>query len=124
MYEYTKRNRYYDPQFTSRYTHVSEHHYQDFEQFHLPMQRMHQAHLHGLGIVRGLEVQGAVGGTALVVKPGVAVDGWGSLIVLAPTTGSGAQQAGFAQIGPSSSLQQVDVPVSQLTTIGQISQML
>jgi hypothetical protein len=124
VYEYTKRNRYYDPQFTTRYPHLSEHHYQDFEQFHLPLLRMHQAHLHDVGIVRGLEVEGAPGGTALVIKPGVAVDGRGSLIVLAPTMGSGTQRAGFAQIGPASSLQQVDVPVSQLTTVGQISQML
>src|SRR5215510_3986664 len=64
------------------HTHTDRDHFRDFRDYHLPLARMHHAHLHGGGIARGLEVRGALGGDTVVVQPGVAVDAPGQLIIL------------------------------------------
>lgn len=79
-YEKVKRNRYYDP--PSEYSHSSRNHAEDLQEFHLPMERMHYANLHDWGIARGLEVSGTIGGTEVVINPGVAIDGNGQLMSL------------------------------------------
>ena len=68
--------------------HSSKNHYQDFAQYFIPRDCMHHFALHGTGIAAGLEVSGIVGGTELVVSPGVAVDGSGNMIILS-SSGSG-----------------------------------
>ena len=62
--------------------HTSELHKYDWESFFLPELRTHHGHLHGKGVVRGLEVATAQGGAKLEVSPGLAVDGYGELIIL------------------------------------------
>ncbi len=79
-YEKVKRNRYYDP--PSEFPHSSRNHAEDQQEFHIPMHRMHNSNLHDWGIARGLEVSGTIGGTEIVVNPGVAIDGNGQLISL------------------------------------------
>jgi hypothetical protein len=64
-------------------THTDQDHFRDFRDFHLPLSRLQHAHLHVSGIIRGLEVRGALGGNTLTVQPGVAVDERGQLMVLA-----------------------------------------
>ena len=113
-FEKVKRNQYFDP--PTEFPHSSRNHAEDMEDFHLPMDRMHHAHLHDRGIARGLEVSGTIGSTEVVVNPGVAIDGQGRLIVLA-TEGSG-------DIGvnpPGGDNEEVDVPVP-LTTSGHADQ--
>ena len=76
-YEKIKRNRYYDP--PSEFPHSSRNHAEDQQEFYIPMHRMHNSNLHDRGIARGLEVSGTIGGTEVVVNPGVAIDGNGQL---------------------------------------------
>src|ERR671924_1914464 len=63
-------------------THTDRDHFRDFRDYHLPLARMHHAHLHHWGIARGLEVRGTLGGDTIVVQPGVAIDEQGQLIIL------------------------------------------
>jgi hypothetical protein len=63
-------------------THTDQAHFRDFRDYHLPLARMHHAHLHSWGIARGLEVRGTLGGDTIVVQPGVAIDEQGQLIIL------------------------------------------
>ncbi len=81
-YEKVKRNRYFDPPF--EFPHTSRNHAEDQQEFHRPLTRMHNAHAHDWGIAEGLEVSGAIGGTEVVIEPGVALNGQGELISLSP----------------------------------------
>jgi hypothetical protein len=65
--------------------HIGKNHYQDFEEFHLPMDRMHNSNLHDWGVARGLEVKGTIGGGEVIINPGVAIDIDGQLISLSDT---------------------------------------
>jgi hypothetical protein len=64
--------------------HSSRNHAEDLQEFHLPLARMHHAHLHDLGIAGGLAIGVTDNGSAVEVQPGVAVDGMGELIALSP----------------------------------------
>ena len=108
-FEKVKRNQYFDP--PTEFPHSSRNHAEDMEDFHLPMDRMHHAHLHDRGIARGLEVSGTIGGTEVVVNAGVAIDGEGRLIVLA-STGNGDIGAN-PRVGDN---EEVEVPVSLTTS--------
>ena len=61
--------------------HTTKDHYNDLEEFHLPLSCAHHAYLHGWGIAAGLEVS-TIAGTEFEVKPGVAIDRQGRLMVL------------------------------------------
>ena len=78
-HETVKRNRYFIPPQTSD-DHASKNHYEDFRDFHIPLERMHNSNLHDWGIASGLEVRGS--GTEIIVNPGVAIDISGQLISL------------------------------------------
>ncbi|PAV12974.1 hypothetical protein ASJ81_04410 [Methanosarcina spelaei] len=65
--------------------HIGKNHYEDFEEFHLPIDRMHNSNLHDWGIARGLEVTGTIGGGEVIINPGVAIDIDGQLISLSDT---------------------------------------
>jgi hypothetical protein len=80
-YEPLKRNRYFDP--PTEFDHTSRNHAEDMAEFHAPLARMHHANLHDWGIARGLEVSGTIGGTDVIIEPGVAIDINGQLIALA-----------------------------------------
>jgi hypothetical protein len=80
-YEAVKRNRYFDP--PTEFDHTSRNHAEDMAEFHAPLARMHHANLHDWGIARGLEVSGTIGGTDVIIEPGVAIDINGQLIALA-----------------------------------------
>jgi len=56
--------------------------FEDEQRYHLTRLRQHQIGHHSWGIVRGLELLRNLDDTLLVVKPGVAVDGYGRLLVL------------------------------------------
>jgi hypothetical protein len=102
-FETVKRNIYYDPDRLQLSTgnrkdvesqseldclepdHIGKNHYQDFEEFHLPIDRMHNSNLHDWGIARGLEVKGTIGGREVIINPGVAIDIDGQLISLSDT---------------------------------------
>jgi hypothetical protein len=83
----------------------------DFANYHAALARLHQFFLHDWGVASGLEVGGTVGAANLQVKPGVAIDRKGQLIVLS-TGGSGL--LGQAQPGLN---QPATVPVT-LPTAG------
>ncbi len=83
--------------------HSSRNHDEDLQEFHLPLARMHHAHLHDLGIAGGLGV--GVDGNAVEVEPGVAVDGNGELIVLSPDG-----QADISLIAPGEEERQIGFP--------------
>src|SRR5512134_240005 len=89
-----KRNRYF-LEGVPDVPHSSRNHVEDWEGYHLPLLRMHQAHLHGWGIASGLEVSVTAGGGEVEVQPGVAVDGRGELIAL-----SGSGQADISLVEP------------------------
>jgi hypothetical protein len=96
-YEKVKRNRFYDPPVLPStpefiHPHSSKNHYEDSQEFHRPLGRMHNANLHDWGIARGLEITGTLGSTTLQIQPGVAIDGQGELISLSPI--------GHGDIGP------------------------
>ena len=79
--EIIKRNRYFI-EGAPDIPHSSRDHADDFQEYHLPLMRMHHAHLHDPGIAGGLAVGVTVEGNAVEVQPGVAVDGRGELITL------------------------------------------
>ena len=56
--------------------------FEDEQHYHLTRLRQHQISHHSWGIVRGLELALNTEENILVVKPGVAVDGYGRLLVL------------------------------------------
>jgi hypothetical protein len=60
----------------------------DFASYHAALARLHHLCLHDWGVAGGLEVGGTVGAADLQVKPGVAIDRKGQLVVLA-TGGNG-----------------------------------
>jgi hypothetical protein len=84
---------------------LSRNHFDDWEEFHLPMARMHHAALHGRGVASGLAVSVQEGGTQVEIGPGVAVDGKGELIAL-----SAAGQADSGGEEPGEAGQQIDPP--------------
>jgi hypothetical protein len=102
--EPVKRSQYFNPP-TTECPHSSRNHFEDWEEFHLPMARMHHAALHGRGVASGLEVSVQDAGTQIEVGPGVAVDGRGELIAL-----SAAGQAEIGAEQPGESGQQIDPP--------------
>jgi hypothetical protein len=80
--EPVKRSQYFNPPSTEC-PHSSRNHFEDWEEFHLPMARMHHAALHGQGVASGLEVSVQEAGAQIEVSPGVAVNRLGELIALA-----------------------------------------
>lgn len=103
-YEKLKINVYYDP--PSEYPHSSRNHAEDFQDYVLPLGRMHNATLHDRGIAGGLEAAAAAGASEIVIQPGVAIDGAGQFIVLSPD--------GHGNIGadpPHGNNNEVQVPV-------------
>jgi hypothetical protein len=115
-FERIKRNRYQHPQ-GAIFTHGSEHHFQDHEEFHRPLLRVDSAALRGdWGIAAGLEVSGTPGAGAVVIDSGAAVDKPGETIVLSA--------GGFGDIGanpPGNQHDEKPVPVS-LPLAGQAGQ--
>lgn len=80
---------------------------EDIEHFHLPVQQMHHAGLHGFGIISGLEVEGLLGDDSLTVQAGLALDYEGNLISLS--------NSGRAEIGSdpyAGTTQETSVPVA------------
>ena len=102
--EPVKRSQYFNPP-TTECPHSSRNHFEDWEEFHLPMGRMHHAALHGRGVASGLEVSVQDAGTQIEVGPGVAIDGKGELIAL-----SAAGQADSGGEQPGEAGQQIDPP--------------
>jgi hypothetical protein len=112
--EPVKRSQYFNPPSTEC-PHSSRNHFEDWEEFHLPMARMHHVALHGQGVASGLAVSIQEAGTQIEVAPGVAVNGRGELIALAA--------AGQADIGidaPGEADQQIGAPF-RLGTSGRAS---
>jgi hypothetical protein len=81
-YETVKRNNSNDHDIVQLANHISRYHSDDMQDFHLPLERMHNSYLHNWGIASGLEVSGTIGGTEIVVNSGVAIDKNGQLISL------------------------------------------
>jgi Chaperone of endosialidase len=102
--ELVKRSQYFNPPSTEC-PHSSRNHFEDWEEFHLPMARMHHVALHGRGVATGLAVSVQEGGTQLEVGAGMAVDGNGELIAL-----SDAGQADVGIVGPGEADQQIGPP--------------
>jgi Chaperone of endosialidase len=102
--ERVKRSQYFSPPATEC-PHSSRNHFEDWEEFHLPMTRMHHAALHGRGVATGLAVSVQNGGTQIEVGPGVAIDGKGELIAL-----SAEGQADIGLEGPGETGQQISLP--------------
>ena len=112
--EQVKRSQYFNPP-TTECPHSSRNHFEDWEEFHLPMARMHHAALHGHGVASGLAVSVQEAGAQIEVGPGVAVNGKGELIALAAE--------GQADVGvdrPGEPGQQIDPPF-RLGTAGRES---
>ena len=102
--EPVKRSQYFNPP-TTECPHSSRNHFEDWEEFHLPMARMHHVALHGRGVASGLAVSVQDAGTQIEVGPGVAVDGRGELIAL-----SAEGQADIGVERPGEAGQQIDPP--------------
>ena len=105
QYEPIKRNRYSEPPFTEG-DFSARNFDEDFNEFHLPLNRMQLANFQEWGVAQGLEVSGSIGGTTLTIAPGVAVDIRGQLISLS--------LEGKGDIGsnpPRGEHEEVDVPV-------------
>jgi hypothetical protein len=79
--EVIKRNRYFI-EGAPDIDHSSRNHVDDLQEYHIPLIRMHHAHLHDPGIAGGLGVSVTPESNAIGVEPGVAVDGRGELIAL------------------------------------------
>ncbi|MFZ2498182.1 hypothetical protein [Methanosarcina sp.] len=110
-YQTVKRNLYIDPDTQESVTHISKNHYEDFYDFHIPLECMHNSNLHDWGISRGLEVSGTISGNEIIVNSGVAVDINGHLISLS--------SKGHGDIGknpPEGDSNKVTVPV-HLSTV-------
>ncbi len=105
-YEKVKRNRFYEAPY--EFPHSSIHHFEDQEEFHTPLNNMHNANLHDWGLARGLEVSGAIGGSEVVVHAGVAIDAEGRLISLSPI---GHGDIGANPMGAPPQNDEVTVPV-------------
>ena len=100
-----KRNRYSEPPFTEG-DFSARNFDEDFNEFHLPLNRMQLANFQEWGVAQGLEVSGSIGGTTLTIAPGVAVDIRGQLISLS--------LEGKGDIGsnpPRGEHEEVDVPI-------------
>ncbi len=102
--EVVKRSQYLIPPATEC-PHSSRNHFEDWEEFHLPLARMHHAHLHDRGVASGLEVSVTGEGTEIEVQPGVAVDGNGELVAL-----SGAGEADVSSEQPGEPGKQTSAP--------------
>jgi hypothetical protein len=102
--ELVRRSQYFSPP-TTECPHSSRNHFEDWEEFHLPMARMHHVALHGRGIASGFVVSVQNGGTQIEVGPGVAIDGRGELIAL-----SADGQADIGRDQPGEADQQIDPP--------------
>src|SRR4051794_30150351 len=78
MTDTVKRMNYYNHQFLRQGDFLAE------QKYHLSMRRLHNSALHTPGILNGLDVTPAGGGsaTAVLVKSGVAMDSAGREIVL------------------------------------------
>jgi hypothetical protein len=109
--ERVKRSQYFNPP-SIECPHSSRNHFEDWEEFHLPMARMHQVALHGRGVASGLAVSVQNGGTQIEVGPGVAIDGNGELIAL-----SAEGQADVGADRPGEADQQISPPF-RLDTAG------
>jgi Chaperone of endosialidase len=102
--ELVKRSQYFNPPSTEC-PHSSRNHFDDWEEFHLPMARMHHAALHGRGVASGLAVSLQEAGMQIEIGPGVAVGGTGELIAL-----SAEGQADIGIDGPGEADQQMGAP--------------
>lgn len=71
-----KRLHYFDHQFLR----IED--FTDEQEYHLELRRLHNRLLHTWGIVEGLEVEFARGGSTVIVRPGTAIDSQGREIVL------------------------------------------
>jgi len=85
-YDLIQKNVYYDA--PNEYPHSSRNHFEDFENYHIPLTRLHHSTVHDRGVALGVEVSGAPGDTQVSINPGVCVDGVGEMIVLS-TSGHG-----------------------------------
>ena len=103
--ELVKRSQYFNPP-TTECPHSSRNHFEDWEEFHLPMARMHHVALHGRGVASGLAVSVQEAGTQIEVGPGVAIDGKGELIALSAAGTGGHRDA----TRPGEAGQQIDPP--------------
>src|SRR4029450_3889075 len=112
--EQVKRSQYFNPP-TTECPHSSRNHFEDWEEFHLPMARMHHPALHGRGVGSGLEVSMRNAGTQVEIQPGVAVNGNGELIAL-----SAEGQADVGVDRPDEAGQKIDPPF-RLSTAGRES---
>ena len=112
--EPVKRSQYFNPPSTEC-PHSSRNHFEDWEEFHLPMARMHHAALHGQGVAGGLEVSVQEAGAQIEVGPGVAVNRQGELIAL-----SAEGQADIGSDRPGEAGQQIEAPF-RLGTAGRES---
>ncbi|MHC1754034.1 MAG: tail fiber domain-containing protein [Methanosarcina sp.] len=110
-YETVKRNRYHVPEPLQTGNHTSKNHYEDLHDFHIPLERMHNSNLHDYGIARGLGVNGTIGGTEIIVNPGVAIDSSGQLISL-----SNSGKGDIGKSPPAGESHEVPVPV-HLSTV-------
>jgi hypothetical protein len=84
-YEKVKRYRYHNPETLETAPVTGKNLYEDLRDFHIPLERVHNSNLHDWGIASGLEVSGTIGGTEIIVNPGVAIDSSGQLISLSNT---------------------------------------
>lgn len=89
--------------------HTAQDHYQDYTEYQAPLAEMQHANFFDWGIVQGLNVTGSIGGTALQVEAGVAVDREGKLISLAT---SGLGDVGDNPDGGQNDPKPVPIPLS------------
>ncbi len=100
-----KRNRYSEPPLNEG-DFSARNFDEDFNEFHLPLNRMQLANFQDWGIAQGLEVSSSIGDTTLTIAPGVASDIQGQLIAL-----STEEKGDIGSNPPSEEHQEVDVPV-------------
>ncbi len=112
-----KRSQYFIPP-TTECPHTSRNHFEDWEEYHLPMARLHHAQLHDRGIASGFEVSVVSDTNEIEVQPGVAVDGRGELISL-----SALGEADISVNEPGESGQRIVSPF-RLSTVGHDNQTL